>query len=315
MILGLDAGGTATRWALANSKLQVVAEGTDAGLTALLLNDTFGQSKLTGVLTSIKQSVDLKLAQLKNTGDPATASLTQLNAGFTGIDGHSEQLATLISTVFNLPVSAVRTCSDVELAYRSIFLPGQGYVVYSGTGSIASYIDENNLHHRAGGRGVYLDDGGGGYWIAREALRAIWRQEDVVPGFWKQSVLANAVFDYIGTNEWSGTRQFFYSQERGTVGMLAKVVADCANRDPVALKIMEQAGQELARLAKALICRFGPKPVALLGRAARLHPAIQQHFEAQILLTESVEILSEKQLQIALPAHHAATLLTSKSKV
>jgi glucosamine kinase len=314
MILGLDAGGTATRWALANNKLQVVAEGVDAGLTALLLNDTFGQSKLTGVLRSIKQAVDLKLDHLKSSDDPTTASLTQLNAGFTGIDGHSEPLAALISTVFGLPVSAVSTCSDVELAYRSIFVPSQGFVVYSGTGSIASYIDENNLHHRAGGRGVYLDDGGGGYWIAREALRAIWRQEDIVPGFWKQSVLANAVFDYIGTNEWGGTRQFFYAQERGMVGMLAKVVADCANQDPVALKIMEQAGQELARLAQALICRFGPKPVALLGRAARLHPAIQQHFDEQILLTGSVEILSEKQLQIALPAHHAATLLTSKSK-
>jgi N-acetylglucosamine kinase-like BadF-type ATPase len=88
MILGLDAGGTATRWALANNKLQVVAEGVDAGLTALLLNDTFGQSKLTGVLRSIKQAVDLKLDHLKSSDDPTTASLTQLNAGFTGIDGH-----------------------------------------------------------------------------------------------------------------------------------------------------------------------------------------------------------------------------------
>jgi glucosamine kinase len=314
MILGIDAGGTATRWALANDDSQIVAEGKEAGLTALLLNDEFGRAKLTGVLTSIKQAVDLKLACLNAPSKATTEKLSQLNAGFTGIDEHSEKLATVLAEVFSIPIQAIGTCSDVELAYRSIFVPTQGYVVYSGTGSIASYIDENNLHHRAGGRGVYLDDGGGGYWMAREALRAIWRQEDIVPGSWRQSMLANAVFDYIGSSEWGGTRQFFYSQERGAIGIMAKVVADCADSDPVALKIMEQAGQELSRLALALIFRFGPKPVALMGRAASLHPAIQQQFQECVLQNQFVEIISRKKLQTALPAHHAATLLASKSK-
>jgi glucosamine kinase len=315
MILGIDAGGTATRWALANHAAQVLAEGTDAGLTALLLNDEVGRAKLIGVLTKIKQAVNLQLGQIRSDDEINGLTIQQISAGFTGIDGHSEPLTALLSEVFDVPISSVRTCSDVELAYRSIFKPAQGYVVYSGTGSIASYVDETGAHHRAGGRGVYLDDGGGGYWIAREALRTIWRQEDIVPGFWRQSILANAVFEHIGTNEWSGTRQFFYSQERGAVGMLAKVVADCANKDPSALKIMEQAGQELSRLALALIHRFGSRPVALLGRAAQLHPAIRQQFEAQVLQFESVDIWSVEQLKIALPAHHAAILLASKSKV
>jgi glucosamine kinase len=300
---------------LANEHSQIIAEGVDAGLTALLLNDAFGLARLNTVLTSIKQAVNTQLANMPTPINAKLGKLSQLNAGFTGIDGHSEQLATVLAEMFGLPVNQVRTCSDVELAYRSIFVPTQGYVVYSGTGSIASYIDENDVHHRAGGRGVYLDDGGGGYWIAREALRGIWRQEDMVPGSWRQSVLAKAVFDYIGTGDWSGTRQFFYSQERGAVGMLAKVVADSADRDPQALKILRQAGQELSRLALALIYRFGPKPVALLGRAAHLHPAIQQQFQERILQSQLVEILSQQKLQAALPAHHAATLLTSKSKV
>jgi hypothetical protein len=43
---------------------------------------------------------------------------------------------------------------------------------------------------------------------------------------------------------------------------------------PVALEILHRAGLELARLAKALRGRVGPRPVALAGRAASLHPAI-----------------------------------------
>jgi glucosamine kinase len=313
MILGIDAGGTATRWAVAqSSSSQVIAEGQSAGLTALLLNDDAGRSKLTEVLSDIKQAVDANLVQ-QSLGATAL-KITQVSAGFTGIDGHFAPLAAVLAQVFGLPVDAVRTCSDVELAYRSIFVPAQGIVVYSGTGSIASYIDERGDHHRAGGRGVYLDDGGGGYWIAREALRAIWRQEDMAPGAWKQSLLAKAVFDYIGTSEWNGTRQFFYAQERGAVGLLAKVVADCADCDPVAIKILEQAGVELSRLALALIARFGPKPVALLGRAARLHPVIDLRFQEQVLHIAPVEILTAGQLATALPAHHAAILPASKSK-
>jgi N-acetylglucosamine kinase-like BadF-type ATPase len=57
--------------------------------------------------------------------------------------------------------------------------------------------------------------------------------------------------------------------------MLARAVARAAAADDAdALAIMRRAGAELARLALALVHREGVRPVALLGRAARLHPAI-----------------------------------------
>jgi len=51
-------------------------------------------------------------------------------------------------------------------------------------------------------------------------------------------------------------------------------VAAAADRDPVAAGILRGAGQELARLALALTARYGPRPVAVSGRAAELHPLI-----------------------------------------
>ena len=49
-----------------------------------------------------------------------------------------------------------------------------------------------------------------------------------------------------------------------------------ANEDPAAREILCAAGVELARLATAMTKRYGPRPVALSGRVAELHPLIAE---------------------------------------
>ncbi len=195
-------------------------------------------------------------------------------------------------------------CNDIDIAYRACFLPGEGYLVYAGTGSIGAFIDADGSFHRAGGRGVVLDDGGGGFWIAREALRHIWRREDEAPGSWEDSPMARAVFEHVGGSDWADSRQFIYGQERGEVGKLALAVAASAGQDPAADAILLEAGRELGRLARALIERFGPRPVALSGRAADLHPAIAASMRASL---PSGTIVT----QSAMRAHHAAARLAA----
>jgi N-acetylglucosamine kinase-like BadF-type ATPase len=172
--------------------------------------------------------------------------------------------------------------SDIVIAYRDLFSPGEGYVVYAGTGSIAAYIDPSGVFHRAGGRGVLLDDAGGGFWIAREALQHVWRREDEEPGSWQRSSLALALFQRIGGDDWAHTRQYFYGRERGEIGQLALAVAETAEADEVSSDILRRAGKELARLARAMIDRYGLRPVALAGRAAVLHPIIEAEMRAAL---------------------------------
>jgi N-acetylglucosamine kinase-like BadF-type ATPase len=197
-----------------------------------------------------------------------------VRAGLTGFGGDGEQLQRWLADLLHISPRAIGFCSDMEIAYLASFSPGEGYLVYAGTGSIGAFIDGDGQFHRAGGRGVLLDDGGGGFWIARAALRHIWRNEDEHPGRWDESPMARAVFDYIGGSDWALSRQFIYGQERGQVGKLALAVAATADKDPAAAAILREAGRELARLALALTNRFGPRPVALSGRAAELHPMI-----------------------------------------
>jgi N-acetylglucosamine kinase-like BadF-type ATPase len=260
--LGIDAGGTQTRWALAAPGGAIVAEGTVAGLSALQMGSPHGRETVRSTFAELA-------AEVLPHGAPA-----RVQAGLTGFGGESELLQRWLAELLHMQAADIHFCSDMEIAYRASFAPGEGYLVYAGTGSIGAFIDAEGQFHRAGGRGVVLDDGGGGFWIAKEALRHIWRLEDEHPGAWRGSPMAQAVFDYVGGDDWACSRQFIYGQERGAVGKLALAVAATADRDPAAAAILHNAGCELARLAQALIKRFGPRPVAVSGRAAELHPSI-----------------------------------------
>lgn len=275
--LGIDAGGTQTRWALANADGAIVADGAVEGLSALQMGSDAGRAAVHATFATLCK-------QVLAVGQPRAVV-----AGLTGFGGDDVVLAKMLSALLALDAGDIRVGNDIDIAYRDSFEPGEGYLVYAGTGSIAAWIDADGVFHRAGGRGVLLDDGGGGYWIAREALRHIWRREDEAPGSWQSSPMAEAVFTQLGGSDWSLSRAFMYGQDRGAIGRLALAVAASGDTDPLALDILRRAGQELARLALALTARYGPRPVVLAGRAAQLHPAIAAAMRAALPVSLRME--------------------------
>lgn len=282
--LGLDAGGTQTRWALADASGRLLAQGTAAAISGLQLDNAQGRAAMAHTLQQIAQ---------------AAGPVRAVVAGVTGFDATQQpQMCALLATALRLDVRsapAVRAMNDIELACHAAFAPGGGYVVYAGTGTVAAFVDEHGELHRAGGRGALIDDAGGGHWIAREALRRIWRAEDHAPGAWQQSLLARKVFGQIGGSEWAQSRHWAYNASRGELGLLALAVADAAGEhDADALALLHDAGAELARLALALWQRLGPRPLALAGRVFQLHPAIEASLRsalpADCVVTRSSEV-------------------------
>ncbi len=269
LALGIDAGGTETRWALASAAGEIVAEGQVHGFSAL---QVLGAER-----PFVSATLEALAHQVLAVGRPR-----RIHAGLTGYGGDDETWAALIAVPFGLAHSDVTIGSDIETTYLDLFAPDEGYLVYAGTGSVAAFVDAQHTLHRAGGRGVIVDDAGGGYWIAREALRAVWRREDERPGSWQGSPLAEELFAVVGGPDWLATRRYVYEGTRGDVGHLALAVARAAERDETARAILSDAGVELARLARAMIERFGPRPVALSGRAATLHPMIFEAMRAQL---------------------------------
>ncbi|MGL4573184.1 MAG: N-acetylglucosamine kinase [Burkholderiaceae bacterium] len=289
--LGIDAGGTQTRWALADGQCHIIAEGAVAGLSATQLGDAAGRAHLMRSFAAIAQAAH------------AHTVVTQVQAALTGFDAAAQdttQLAELIAAPCALAPAAITVMSDIEAACRAAFAPGDGYLVYSGTGSVAAFVDQAGILHRAGGRGMWLDDGGSGTWIAREALRAVWRREDEAPGSWRDSKLAQELFTQLGGDEWRTSRQLILAADRGQIGQLALAVARAAQENnPQALTILQDAGLELARLANAMITRFGPRNVVLSGRAAALHPCIARTVARSL---PRGALLIERTIQ----THHAA---------
>ncbi len=273
--LGLDVGGTQTRWALAWADGQVLAEGAVAGFSGPQLASASGRREVLAALAALRQA--LALAHPR----PPMA----LWAGITGHDASAGPgLPRLLARALSLPVAAVRAFNDVELAARICFAPGQGYLVYAGTGSIGWFIDAQEQAFHVGGRGGLLGDEGSGYWLARQALAALWRSEDDAPGLMAATPLGRHLHAALGGADWDTTRRVVHQCSRGELGALALAVAAAATEgDAVALQLLLQAGAELARLANILRQRFGQRPVVLAGRAAALHPVLAAAMQAALL--------------------------------
>jgi N-acetylglucosamine kinase-like BadF-type ATPase len=202
-------------------------------------------------------------------------------AGITGLTGDSPEAAVaagILAQALAVPPECVRVEDDLWIGYHAAFRPGEGHVVYAGTGSVGMHLYADGRILRVGGRGMLIDDAGSAFWIGRQALDLVFRRIDdgAPPG-----ALGEALFAAIGGSDWNVVRAHVYGGGRHAVAILARAVAEAAQGGDVAAQaILHEAGRELARLALALCRRAGDLPVVLLGRAASLHPGIEQGFRA-----------------------------------
>lgn len=275
--LGLDAGGSQTRWALCGTEGRVLAQGSVAGMSGLQLHSDAGRASLQGIIATLCAA--LREASPEYQGQPLA-----LYAGFTGLGAAQDQAAMQSLLLQQLPLAPgqVTVTHDMDIAFRAAHAPGEGYLVYAGTGSIAAFIDASGTFHRAGGRGGILGDEGSGYWMAREALTHLWREEDRSPGAWEHSPMARRLFQAMGGSDWSVSRQWVYGGERGAMGRLALQVAASAQDDAFAHALLLRAGAELAALAQCMVQRFGPKPVTFAGRVWLLSPLLEEGMRAAL---------------------------------
>ena len=104
----------------------------------------------------------------------------------------------------------VFVAEDMWIAYLSHFALGEGILVYSGTGSIGYFLGEDKETIRIGGHGNLIDDGGSGFWIAREALKAVLRADEEEPGAGWNTALGRTLAAAVGGATWNSVRTFVY---------------------------------------------------------------------------------------------------------
>lgn len=270
--LGLDVGGTASRWVACDTDGQVVARGSVGGATAHVFNP------------AERQRLGTALGQVAEAVAAAGLEPIGLVGGLTGFGvAASDDIRLLASEALGLTQDRILVMDDIILAYAAHFQPGQGHLVSAGTGSIGVHVAADGTTTRVGGRGILIDDAGSGSWIALQALDQIYRVLDRTGSYDAVEALAEAIFTLVGGAEWHDVRQYVYAGDRGRIGALAVGVGRAAEAgDATALDILRQAGTELAGLAKALAARVGERPVAFIGGVLQLHPVIGAQIRAQL---------------------------------
>ncbi|SMQ85341.1 BadF-type ATPase [Devosia lucknowensis] len=262
--VGLDVGGTASRWVACDAGGELVARGSAGGATAHVFNPA-ERSRLATVFEAVAAA--LREAGLR----PAS-----LCAGMTGFGAPAaDEIRSMAETALALSAGAAMVMDDIVMAYAAHFRPGEGHLISAGTGSIGIHVTKAGEVIRVGGRGILIDDAGSGSWIALQALDRMYRALDHTGGFVEVEELARQMFLLVGGNSWSDVRQFVYAGDRGRIGTLAVGVARAAESgDQTALDILRRAGAELAALGEALHTRCGAGPIALVGGVLQLNPLI-----------------------------------------
>ncbi len=300
--VGLDCGGGASRWVAIDETGAICAEGTGPGISGLL----FSPEQLQRFQTSLA-SICADIAKSDVIADAAVAGVTGL-----GDDSpESTIFSKALAKGLGIETRVTAAFEDSKIAYLAAFEPGEGILVYSGTGSFGIHLDSQSKIRRSGGCGTAIDDGGSGYWIGREALKWLVRRAEGVPPL-APSILADALHAHIGGNDWPAIRRFAYSDTRTNLAGLTYPVAGAATaNDPDAIDILRRAAAEMARLAISLIDHVGPKPIALTGGAASSHPLIREAFAAEIarIIPGPAPIGGDRQTPATAAAKQALLLL------
>ncbi|WEJ34224.1 BadF/BadG/BcrA/BcrD ATPase family protein [Devosia sp. SD17-2] len=271
--LGLDIGGTASRWVLCDAGGAEVARGKASGATGHVFNPA-ENARLKAALASIRAEIDR-----------TKFAISSITLGMTGFgNGVADEVKAMLAEAFGVDTGRMIVIDDVVLAYMANFAPGEGHLVSAGTGSIAVHIAADGQFTRVGGRGILIDDAGAGSWIALRALDRIYRTLDHTGSFADVQLLADSLFKEIGGNDWGDVRQFVYAGDRGRIGTLAVGVAAAAEAgDATALDILREAGNELALLIEALTARIGPRPAGFIGGVLSLHRIIEETIRARLV--------------------------------
>lgn len=288
--LGIDAGGSSTRWMLLDEHGTVVAQGKADPITGHVFTEKDRQENLSRLDDLLRTVLEIAVPDAVATG-------------ITGLDRNSDATRLFtdhLASMLKIHPACVDVDNDMHIAFASTFQPGEGVLLYAGTGSISYHERSDGTILRCGGYGYLIDDAGGGYWIGREGLKQVLRWSDEL-GYTSDRPLAHAIYRSLGCRDWGEIRALIYGSGRSRVASLAPAVAQAATQgDQAAIDILHMAAQELALLANMLLGRVGkPLPVAFCGGIVNLHPILIDRLRNSLAPVSALSLITEEPVRTA----------------
>jgi N-acetylglucosamine kinase-like BadF-type ATPase len=178
------------------------------------------------------------------------AEKPKFKAACLGMSGGPDDKAALLAEL--IAAEHVIVTHDAKIAWAGATEGEPGIIVIAGTGSIAYGENAHGETARAGGWGYIYGDEGGGFDIARQALRAALREHE---GWGPRTALTPAIVELTESTDANDALHRFYTTEwpRQRVAEIAIAVDRIAGEgDPVATDILRNAAQQLALLAASV---------------------------------------------------------------
>ncbi len=270
--LVIDGGASAAKWYLFSADHTRLGSG-NAGPLDGHVYDAGKQDRARTTLSDIRRAL------------PDAGPIGQVISGIAGLDGGSSTsrwYRTAIAKTFGVTLDHTIAADDLGMVYLGNFAPGQGIVVYAGTGSIAVHVDKARHLVRAGGYGYLIEDAGGGFWISKQALRAFLialEQGPIAPS----ATLFTQLLAVFGSSDWGDIKAKTYRGGRRFIASLSRhVVTSAADGDQCAIDILDRAANELSGLAERLLNQLDPlqTPVKFIGGIAGASPRLDSAFAA-----------------------------------
>jgi N-acetylglucosamine kinase-like BadF-type ATPase len=252
--LGVDGGGTKTRFLLIDETGKTLASGLEGPAYYLEIGlDRLREMLSRGVERALKE---------------AHVSERELSYAFFGLPAYGED-SKLLPVLDAAPRQALPqgrfSCgNDMVCGWAGALAGADGINVVAGTGSIA-YGEYAGRSARAGGWGELFSDEGSSYWLAREGLRLFSRMSD---GRTPRGPLYEQVYRHFGLTADLDLCAAIYGNDIGQRSHLAQlsrlVTAAAADGDPAALGLLAEAARELADMVDAVRGRLQIPPDAVI---------------------------------------------------
>ncbi|MBV9768738.1 MAG: ATPase [Bryobacterales bacterium] len=238
--LGVDGGQSSTTSMIGDETGRVAGVGLSGPCNHVGAAE--GRAKFTGAILG---SVQAACAQAGL--NAATIHFSSACLGFSGGPADKEPLLNELLRCERMIVT-----DDALIALAGATAGEPGVIVISGTGSIGFGRNSLGRTARAGGWGYLFGDEGGGFWIARQALRAALRFEE---GWGAPTSLRARLLDETGARNMNDLLHRCYTTgfPRPRIASFSVLVNHAAESgDPAASRILDEAARELALLAGAV---------------------------------------------------------------
>ena len=238
--LGLDAGGTKTDGAIARDST-VLARSSGGTIKVMRTSDKEAAEHLDKLLQTLAADAGIELHSIART--------------CVGLAGFSvPRVPTWVREALRARVGGeVLVCGDELTALDAAFRGGPGVLVIAGTGSNIAARSANGKLIRVGGWGPAVADEGSGYWIGKQAVRAIFESLDRD----EPAQLLERVQQSWDVPDVGALVDLANRTPAPDFSRLAPVVALCAEQGGVyAKRVLREAGEHLGNYAALALRRL-----------------------------------------------------------